>query len=444
MSESINPRRLAIEVLIKTFSENSFADYLLGQAFQRYTLTKDERRLIIDIVYGTLCWQGKIDWMLQQTYTSDWDTLPRLIKYILATAVYQILYMDDITTSEAVKEAAAIAVTEKGLIWGRTVNFVLLETERKNARLTFPDMKKNPAKAIATLWSHPEWAIEKWIDRFGIERTLSICVANNQKFRGCVRINPLIGTVDDTVERLKTEQISLESCQWLDNFFLTEDAGELFVSSAYREGLFNIQNISEGFVSLILDPREDEFILDMTAAPGNKTMHLAELSHDKAYIIAVDRHPGRTRLMQNYVTRYPYAHIFPVMADSRRPPVSQVDKILIDAPSTGLGAMGHLGELKWRRKPEDLNKLIKLQSALLHAGAQSLKTDGILVYAASSIMREETEDVIETFLEEHSDFVIIKPENVPEAFITDEGYFQTWPDRDGLDAVFAVKLMKIK
>lgn len=442
MSESINPRRLAIEILMKTFRDNSFADYLLGQAFRHYALTKEERSLVTDIVFGTLCWQGKIDWMLRQTYTGDWDTLPRLIKYNLEVAIYQMFHMDGISTSDAVKEAVAIAVTEKGLVWGRTVNFVLLETERKNARLEFPDMKKNPAKAIATLWSHPEWVIQKWIDRFGIERTLSICVASNQKFRACIRLNPLIGSRSGTVERLQSENILLESCQWLDDFFWTRDVGELYVSSAYQEGLFNIQNTAEGFVSILLDPHEDETILDMTAAPGNKSMHMAEICFDKARILCVDRHPARTELMKHHISRFPYTSLFPVLADSRKPPVQEVDKVLIDAPSTGLGAVGHLGELKWRRRPEDMAKLIQLQSALLDAGSRCVKQGGILVYAVSSIMQEETEERIETFLTDHPEFEVMPPENIPEPFITEQGYFQTWPDRNGLDGIFAVKLIK--
>ncbi len=442
MSDSVNPGKLAKDILVRIFLEHNFADLLIAEAFQKHTLPREDRSLVAELVYGILCWQGKIDWILEQVYTGDWLTLPLGIKRIMEVGAYQILFMDEIPNEVAIKEATAITVHEKGMVWGRAVNFVLLETQRKIDKMAFPDMKKDPVAAIATLWSHPRWVIEKWISHFGVERTLSLCVANNQKHRVSVRINPLKIQEDAFALRMAEENIVVYPSEKLPGFFEAEDLGDILVSKACTEGLFSIQDVSSGYIGYMMDPRPGEVLLDLTAAPGQKAMHLSEISQDEASILAVDRHPDRIKMLLKNKNNYGFTHLYPILADGRNPPVKPISKILVDPPCSNLGAIGHLGELKWRRQADDLSKMVKLQCELLNAAARLLQKDGFIVYTVSTLMPEETCDIIKRFSESHQHFIVEQPEHIPTQLITSEGYVQIWPDSHGMDAMFAVKLRK--
>lgn len=442
MADSINPRKLAQDVLLRIFLEHSFANLLLTEAFQKYDMSKEDRRLASELVYGILCWQGKIDWILEQTYTGDWLTLPQGVKRTMEVGAYQILFMDDVPNEIAVKEATSISVQEKGMVWGRAVNFVLLEVQRKLNKLAFPDIKKSPASAIATLWSHPKWVIEKWISHFGVERTLSLCVANNQKHRISIRMNALKTNRHDFVQSMAEENIQVWPSENLSCFFEAEDLGDILVSQSFQEHLFSIQNVSSGFIGHLLDPQSGDVILDMTAAPGQKALHCCELSQEKATVLAIDRHPKRIKMLLKNKLDYGIQRLIPIHADGRKPPVQPVSKILLDPPCSSLGAIGHLGEFKWRRQADDLPKLTKLQTSLLDAAVHCLKPGGFIIYTVSTIMPEETNEIVSRFLEKHPEFHLEKPERIPENLITSEGYFQVWPDLHGMDAIFAAKLRK--
>lgn len=443
MADSINPRKLAQDILIRIFLEHSFADILLIEAFDKYEISKEDVRLVSELVYGILCWQGKIDWILEQAYTGEWLSLPQGVKRTMEVGAYQILFMDDIPNEVAVKEATAISVHDKGMVWGRAVNFVLLEMQRKLNKMSFPDMKKDPASAISTMWSHPKWVIEKWISHFGVERTLSLCVANNQKHRVSVRLNPRKTNKDIFVQQMAEEEIDVMPSNQLSEFYETEYLGDVLASHAYREQCFSIQDVSSGFIGHMMDPQSGDVILDLTAAPGQKAMHLSELSQDAAKIIAIDRHPNRIKMLIQNKINDALENLIPILADGRKSPVKPVSKILVDPPCSNLGAIGHLGELKWRRQAEDLPKMVKLQSALLNAAVEYLLPGGFIVYTVSTIMPEETNEIVEKFLKTHQIFEIEKLKNIPEHLLTSEGFLQIWPDTHKMDAIFAAKLRKI-
>ena len=178
--KQMNTRRLAVTILDRVYRSNSYANILLDSYFKRYNYSLQDQALITELVYGTLRWMGWLTWMLQQIYHGKWIKVPVIIQRILEIGLYQILFLDRIPDYAVVNEAVKMANEEKGQIWGRVVNGVLREIIRNHEKLIPPSIEEDPVLAISTRWSHPVWLVERWIKQLGVERTQSLCQANNE------------------------------------------------------------------------------------------------------------------------------------------------------------------------------------------------------------------------------------------------------------------------
>jgi 16S rRNA (cytosine967-C5)-methyltransferase len=209
------------------------------------------------------------------------------------------------------------------------------------------------------------------------------------------------------------------------------------------KGWFSIQDVSAGLVSHLLDPKPKDRILDMTAAPGMKSTHMAELSQNEAMIVANDLHAGRLSLIRQNRDRLGMNRIQLIRGDGRFPAIRPVDSVLVDAPCTGLGVLRKRGDLRWKRAEEDLHDLMPLQDALLDAAASVLEPGGILVYSTCTQLIEENEDRVEHFLENHPEFRVEDASAfLPSEVVSEQGFLQTWPDLHGMDGSFAARLRK--
>ena len=382
--------------------------------------------------------------MIQHAYHKDWLKIPARIRLILEVGLYQILFLDRIPDHAAVNESVKAAVDGKGRAWGRVVNAVLRAIIRNPGFRTPPPMEENPVRAIAIRWSHPDWLVQRWIDLWGMERTLSLCRANNQRPRMSIRVNRVKGTKEEVWEAIRGCGVNAQQSDFLDEFFTVAKGGDLLRSSAFYNGLFSVQDESAGLVGKLMDPQPGERIVDLTAAPGGKAMHMAELAHDRLTIMAVDVHPTRVLKIRENQERLGLKNIHPVVADGRRFGGKVVDKVLVDAPCSGLGVIRRRGELRWRRKPEDIPIMVAIQEELLKSGAAMLKKGGILVYSTCTILPDENVDVVNHFLRERSDFAVEKAHPfVDPRVVSPRGFVETWPDRDGIDGSFAVRLRRV-
>lgn len=441
----MNARHLAIRILDQVSRSHDFADVILDVNFRKARLSHQDRALVTEIVYGTLRWQKWLDWILQHTYHGNWLKIPAKVRLALETGLYQILFLDRIPDHAAVNESVKIVVKVKGMGWARIVNAMLREILRRSESLVPPPMEEDPVKAIAIRWSHPEWLVQKWIDLWGVERTLSLCRADNERPNMGIRINRMRTDRAKLTENLQKLNINVKASQLLDDFLLTDKGGELLDSMPFKKGLFSVQDESAGLVGILMDPQRGERIVDMAAAPGGKSMHMAELANDRLTVIAVDLHRIRIQKVRENKSRLGLESIHPVVADSCKPGFRSVDRVLLDAPCSGLGVIRRRGELRWRRKPEEISRSVVLQKAMLEAGACLVRQEGVLVYSTCSILPEENEGVVDHFLNRHPDFVVEDARQfVDSRVVTDRGFIQTWPDERGIDGSFAVRLKRMR
>jgi 16S rRNA (cytosine967-C5)-methyltransferase len=358
--------------------------------------------------------------------------------------LYQILFLDNIPDYAVVNETVQMANDEKGQTWGRVVNGVLRQIIRNREELVPPSIEEDPVLAISARWSHPQWLVKRWIKQLGIERTQALCQANNERPKISIRINRLKTIREDVLTRLHHEGLKAEPSHLLDEFILMDHGGDLTTLPSFSEGLFSVQDVSGGFVGRLIDPQPGECIVDLAAAPGGKTTHMAELGDDRVIILSVDRHMTRIRKLQKYQKRLKVNRIFPILGDGRHFQVKPVDKVLVDAPCSGLGVIRRRAELRWRFTPDKIPELVSLQKSLLSSGANFIKPGGVLVYSTCTVLPEENEQVVDDFLKNHPHFQVEDARQfLDPAVVSDRGFIETWTDYHHIDGSFAVRFKKV-
>ena len=429
-------------IVERVFSSDSYADILLDSHFQNDHLCTRNRALVTEIVYGTLRWLGRLDWILEKTYHRDWIRVPAAVKRILEVALYQILFLDRVPPYAAVNEAVEMTKLERDPEWSGRVNAILRSIISNPKRHSMPSFQKDPAKAISIQWSHPLWIVHKWIDSLGLKRTVSLCKANNEKPGISIRANRLKTDRKILQETLKKNGFQSVPSRLAGEFLILEKGGELFKSDLFFSGNFCVQDVSAGLVAKLVDPKPGNKILDIAAAPGGKTTHLAELGNDRAMICAVDINKSRILKIVESKRRLGLKSIYPVVADGRMLPFScTFDRVLVDVPCSGFGVLRKRAELRWLRKQEQITQLIGLQKELIKTASRFVRKDGILVYSTCTLLDEENEGIVENLIASHPEFYIDDASQfVPPSVVSKKGFVKTWPDLHKIDGSFAVRL----
>ncbi len=410
-------------------------------------LNRHERRdesLLTELVYGVLRQRAFLDWQIDQF--SKVKKIKAPVRNTLRLGLYQLLFLDRIPVYALVNTSVNLAKSEGGLAAGRFVNGLLRTVIRAKDALPQPN-REDIVSFIAIKASHPEWMIRRWLPRFGEEATLALCQANNESPPLTLRVNLL---------KTDREKVSEELAQAGGRVEATHFAPEgLFLKglsiralSAFREGRFYIQDEAAQLIAHIVDPQAGEDILDLCAAPGGKTTHLAELSRGKATIVATDIDPDRLSFIEENIKRLqsPGCRIEAMdraLADNR-----QYDRILVDAPCSALGILRRIPEGKWRKPPSIVADYAARQRELLDKAVLHLKPGGRLIYATCSTETEENEDLASAFLKAHPDLAIDDPRfGFPQAakkFLSAQGYFTSALNSDKMDRFFAARWIKQK
>ena len=430
------------------------ADPVLEQALAHRGLSRLDRAFITELVYGVLRQRGYLDWILsQRTRRPGRKPAPRL-RNLLRMGAYQILFLSKVPTSAAVNESVKLAKTLGGKPVAAFVNAVLRGVAR-NRTFSFPDSETDPVAHVAARYSHPPWMVRRWIGRYGLDRTLRLCQANNTQAPLTIRANRFRTTRDDLAKALEREGIRSEPCPAAPEGLrlkgiASESGSSLSNLASYRRGEFYVQDEAAQLVSLIVDPKPQERILDACTAPGGKATHIAELMENRGEIIALDVSESRLNRLRQNTKRLGLTIIKPLLADATQDlshlGQASFDRILVDAPCSGLGLLRRNPEGKWKKTEDLIGHYQSIQRQILHQVALLLKPGGVLVYSTCTIEPEENELVVGAFLKEHPEFRVEGLwEMLPEAaagLITAEGAFNTMLNPFEMDQFYAVRLIK--
>ena len=448
-NDAASARGIAWDILLAV-ERGRFADAELGRRLARGGLDPRDQALLTQLVYGTLAWQGWLDFLIRRCGRSP-DTIDLPIRVLLRLALFQLTKLSRIPEFAAVDTAVSLSKSfHKGAASG-FVNASLRRFVREREHLTLPDPNSESAGDLALAWSHPRWLVEHWLAELGPADTRALLAADNEAAPTVLRVNRLRVEREELLTSLAAAGVSARPTQYAPHGIVLESGCDPSRLRGFAEGLFSIQGEASQLVTLLLGPKAQQRLWDACAAPGGKSTYLAELIGDEGHVLATDTNAKGLQSVRANALRLGLTCIDPTVADATRldtvvDPRALFDAVLVDAPCSGLGTLRQHPEIRWRRTAADLAALASRQRRLLDAVARRLAPRGALVYATCTIARVENERVIEEFLERQRDFSIVDPRPflppAAHALIDSAGVFRTFPHRHGLDGFFAVRLQR--
>jgi 16S rRNA (cytosine967-C5)-methyltransferase len=445
-----NPRRIALDVLVELEGKYLPLQLVMERKFERQQgLKQVDYAFITEVVYGTLRWRGRIDWIIGLVSRVKPERLERFILNLLRLGLYQILFMDKVPVSAAVNESVEMVKASGREEAAGFVNAVLRRISDQRLDMEVPDAK-DPS-SIAVSHSHPLWLVEKWAQELGIDETIELCKANNRIPPLSLRTNTMRTSRAKLLAEIRKEVPQAIPSPFSPEGVLIDPPVPLSRIPHFREGWFQVQDESSQLVGHIIDPKPGERLLDACAAPGGKTTHLAQLMGNRGRIYAADISTDRLSLLKENCHRLGVTIVTALRNDLTKPVVfgikGGVDRILVDPPCSGLGTLWRNPDIKWKRKGEETSTFRGIQRAILHHVAPCMKKGGSLVYGTCTLTREENEEVVAEFIAEHRGFEVedlnrILPQGL-KPLVGGDGFFRSLTHRHGMDGFFAARLKRV-
>lgn len=440
-------RALAFEVIGRVLNEDAYLHLLLRSSIAKSRLAEKDRAFVTELATGTVRFKAKIDHALSFFLDRPLEEVDAPVLTALRVGAYQILEMR-VPGHAAVYETVEVAKDRLGRGPASYVNAVLRKMAGDLSRITWPE-PADVTRYISVMQSQPEWLVEYLTETFGAERALSLCRASNRKAPLSIRVNTLRHSPEEYSRDLGEMGVEFSPGRFLPEALTNlHMPGNLLVDE-WNKGNFVVQDESSMLVSRIVDPQPGEFVVDTCAAPGGKTTHLAQLCGDRGEILAIDNQPRRLEALESMAKNLGLASIRFLAADSRGLrdlAAKPADRILVDAPCSGLGTLRRRPDMKWKRLREDLGNMAKVQRELLEAAARALAPEGVLVYSVCTITPEETVLQVDSFLRAYPEFSLEDPApfcplGVP---LPQErkDTIQTYPDLHSLDGMFIARMKK--
>lgn len=445
-------REAAMDVLTRVEQDQAYSNLLLNQTLEKLKLERQEAALATELVYGTIQRLNTIDYFLGRFAAKGLERLQPWVRSLLRLSFYQIRYLDRIPPHAAVNEAVELAKRRGHAGIAGLVNGILRNVLREKERLALPE-GLSPEQRIALAESHPEWMVKRWLARYGEDAVTAMCRANNEPPKVSLRANRLRGGRQVLAGRLAETGVETADSPLSPDGLVAVAGGRLGAHPLFAAGEFSIQDESSMLVARCVAPEAGMRVLDCCAAPGGKTTHMAELMDGKGEVTAADLHEHKEALIREQATRLKLGNIRTVVSDARqlagRFPAGSFDRILLDAPCSGLGVIRRKPDLKWSKTQGDIAEIAALQRSILQAVHPLLKPGGILVYSTCTMEPEENEEQVRRFLAEEPGFALEAfPEGLlppgPAAEAGAQGMLQLLPQDYGSDGFFIARLRRME
>ncbi|MCR4402174.1 MAG: 16S rRNA (cytosine(967)-C(5))-methyltransferase RsmB [Firmicutes bacterium] len=455
MDAVCSARGAALRALMDIDERGAYAAIARDRALKVVRLSERDRALATELVYGVTKMRKALDHAIGAFAARPVERMDAVVRNALRLGAYQVLYLSQVPAPSAVSEAVELARAFGHEGAGAFVNAVLRALVGASGKIDFPDAADEPVDHIAVRYSHPEWMVSRWVHRFGFEETARLCAANNESPPVTIRVNALKTSRERLLSGLVTAGFDARPSPYVPEAVEVCGGAGLFSHESYANGEFLAQDQSSMLASYVLDPLPGERVLDIAAAPGGKTTHIAERMGDQGEIVAADVHAHRVRLLQENARRLGVRSIKAVVLDATDPQAFAAeatsrpfDRALVDPPCTGTGVLRRRPDLRWRRSLRDISDLAVVQARLLAAAAAVVKPGGIVVYSTCSIEPEENGGIVEGFLREHPGFSLepaapYLPREFVEAF-PGQGlpYVETFPHIHAMDGFFIARLAR--
>lgn len=425
MKASINSRELVLETLLTITRDGEYSHIVLKQVLDKYQyLDKKERSFITRVVNGTLERMIEMDYILDQFSKVKVKKMKPVIRTILRSSVYQMLYMDSVPDSAVCNEAVKLAVKKGFVNLKGFVNGVLRTIAREKETITYPD--------LSVRYSLPEWLVEQWTSEYDPETLSQMGAAFLQEQPTTIRCNLAHLDPEELERELREEGVTVQKCEELPYAYQISGYDHLAGLASFREGHFYIQDISSMQAAEWADPTEGDYVIDVCAAPGGKSIHLAEKLKGTGHVEARDLTDYKVDLIRENIARSRLHNIEAVRQDALKYDEASKEKadiVIADLPCSGLGVLGKKKDLKYKMNPQTQQELVRLQREILSVVQNYVKPGGKLLYSTCTIHRGENEDNTQWFLKEYPQFHLVKEQ-------------QRLPGRDSGDGFYLALFQK--
>ena len=440
MTNAINIRELVLEILMQVTKEGEYSHLVIRSVLEKYQyLEKQERAFLTRVSEGTLEHMIELDYIINQFSKVKVNKMKPVIRNIMRMSVYQLKYMDSVPASAACNEAVKLTKRKGFSSLSGFVNGVLRNIARNLDQITYPKKEEDPVQFLSVYYSMPEWIVTKWIRDYGMEQTKETLSAFLTDAPIMIRTNCAKISPDALEERLKSEhvtvkKVTLEDARELDYAFLISDFDYLNALPSFREGLFYVQDISSMMVAEYADPKEGDVVVDVCAAPGGKSIHIAEKLNGTGMVFARDLTEYKVSLIEENIARHQLANIRAQQQDALvldESMIGKADIVVADLPCSGLGVMRKKTDIKYKMDETKQKDLEKLQREMLAVVQKYVRAGGTLLYSTCTINRGENEENAAWFLKEYPEFELVKSK-------------QFFPKKEYGDGFFLAKFIRKK
>ena len=411
MGNTVNDRELILEILLAVTRDGEYSHIALRNVLENYQyLDKSERAFITRVTEGTLERMIELDYIINQFSKTKVNKMKPVIRTIIRSAVYQLKYMDSVPDSAVCNEAVKLAGKRGFSGLKGFVNGVLRNISRNLDNVKYPD-KSDTVKWLSVIYSMPEWIITEWLknyDREMVEKMLQAFLAERPT---TIRCNLSQISREELAEELKKEGVKVRRCDTVDSALFISGYDYLGALESFRTGHFQVQDISSMEVAEWADPKEEEYIIDVCAAPGGKSLHLADKLAGKGHVEARDLTPYKVDLIRDNIARIGIDNIEAVCQDATvydEASEKKADILIADLPCSGLGVLGKKTDLKYKMNPDTQEELVHLQRKILSVVHRYVKSGGKLLYSTCTIHRAENQENAAWFAEQYPEFELVR------------------------------------
>lgn len=445
----MNERETAVYALNDILSEKAYNNIVLRRTFNKNaSLSVVERAFITELVNGTLRNLILIDYVINSFSKTKTAKMKPLILNILRTGVYQIMFMKKVPVSAACNEAVKLAKKKGFSTLSGFVNGVLRNIARNIDNIKYPDENKEPVKYISVKYSYPEWIIEYWKKSYSYEEIKAMCISNNLQPKVSACVNTVKASKEELKKSLAEDNVSFSDGKIQDDVIYLTKTNNIAETKAYKEGLFHIMDESSMLAVKILNPKPNDTLIDVCAAPGGKSFYSAYLMKNKGSIKSRDIYEHKIQLINDGAKRLGLDIINAELKSAEEHYEEDTDKadcLLIDAPCSGLGLLRKKPDIKYSKTMEDIDELVKIQRNILESCYNYVKIGGALVYSTCTVSEKENLENVKWFCDKFN----FELENIS-GFLNEnvnietakKGYIQILPNMFDTDGFFIARLIR--
>lgn len=448
MNHQVNTRELILGILLEVNKEGQYSHLVIRSTLEKYQyLEKQERAFISRVCEGTLEYKIRLDYILNQFSTVPAEKMKPVIRELLRSSVYQILYMDSVPDSAVCNEAVKLARKKGFYNLTGFVNGVLRKIAREYGSIRFPG-KDQPEEYLSVIYSMPKWLVQRFLEQYGFEKTEKMLESFLKEKPTTIRIREYLVDKRAVLESLERQQVTVEKAPYIENAYYLKNYDYLPALEAFRMGTVQVQDVSSMLVGDIADPKEGDYVIDLCAAPGGKTLCIADKLKGTGRVDARDISRSKTDLIRENAIRQSFLNVVVSEKDASQldsDSLEKADILIADVPCSGLGVMGRKTDIKYKMNPAKIQELAGLQRQILEQASTYVKPGGTLIYSTCTITNEENLDNVKWFTE-HFPYELesLDPYLCKElqSETTAKGYLQLLPGVHQCDGFFIARMKR--